>query len=435
LQQSSEGARQAVARTADTQLLAERTVAMERAARQYLVLEDPVLQQRFEEAAHDATAALARLTDKGIPPNLAEDWRAAYRTIESQLYVPEALLRGSEVTITTGFRELAGINKTIAEQARLATESRNQVLMDQLEAGRAQLWRQIVAAIGVTIVLAFGFGLWLARPLKRLENAVVSLGENRLDQPIEIHGPTDVRLLGRRLEWLRLRLAELDSDKARFLRHVSHELKTPLAALREGVSLLEDGIAGTLSVSQREVARILRQNTAVLQGQIEDLLRFNAAAFEARQLVRRTTELTELVKDLVSQQRLQWMARHLRVEVQGEPLQAEVDSDKLRVALGNLLSNAIRFSPVGTTIRFSVARLPGLACIDIRDEGAGVAAADRARIFEPFYRGERQPGDAARGSGIGLSIVREYISAHGGHVELLEDGPGAHFHIELPHAG
>jgi len=105
------------------------------------------------------------------------------------------------------------------------------------------------------------------------------------------------------------------------------------------------------------------------------------------------------------------------------------------VALGNLLSNAIRFSPVGTTIRFSVARLPGLACIDIRDEGAGVAAADRARIFEPFYRGERQPGDAARGSGIGLSIVREYITAHGGHVELLQDGPGAHFHIELPHAG
>ena len=435
LRQSGEGARQAVVRTADAQLLAERTVAMERAARQYLVLEDPVLRQRFEEAAHDGAGALARLADKGIPADLAEDWRTAEATIESQLHVPQALLRGSEATITAGFRELGGINGAIAEQARLATETRNQVLMDQLEAGRAQLWRQILAAIGVTIVLAFVFGLWLARPLKGLENAVVSLGENRLDQPIEIRGPTDVRLLGRRLEWLRLRLAELDSDKARFLRHVSHELKTPLAALREGVSLLEDGVTGTLSSSQREVARILRQNTAALQGQIEDLLRFNAAAFEARQLVRRTTELTELIKDLVAQQRLQWMARQLRVDVQGEPLQAEVDSDKLRVALGNLLSNAIRFSPVGTTIRFSVARLPGRACIDIQDEGAGVAAADRARIFEPFYRGERQPGDAARGSGIGLSIVHEYITAHGGQVRLLEDGPGAHFHIELPHAG
>jgi two-component system sensor histidine kinase GlrK len=89
---------------------------------------------------------------------------------------------------------------------------------------------------------------------------------------------------------------------------------------------------------------------------------------------------------------------------------------------------------VGATIRFSVARQPGRACIDIVDEGVGVAQADRARVFEPFYRGERQPTDAARGSGIGLSIVHEYITAHGGQVGLLDDGPGAHFHIELPHA-
>ena len=228
LRQSSEGARQAVARTADAQVLAERTVAMERAARQYLVLEDRSLRQRFDDTTRDAAAALARLSDTDIPSNLAQDWRLTAATIQSQLYGPEVSLRGSEATITTAFRELDGINGAIAEQVRLATEARNQLLMNKLDAGRAQLWRQILAAIGLTIALAFAFGLWLARPLKRLEMAVVSLGENRLDQPIDIRGPTDVRLLGRRLEWLRLRLAELDSDKARFLRHVSHELKTPL---------------------------------------------------------------------------------------------------------------------------------------------------------------------------------------------------------------
>jgi len=216
---------------------------------------------------------------------------------------------------------------------------------------------------------------------------------------------------------------------------VSHELKTPLSALREGVSLLEEGVTGPLTDNQREVVRILQQNTAVLQAQIEDLLRFNAAAFEARRLVRRTTELKGLIKELVAQQRLQWQARQLAVFVEGEPLTAEVDADKLGTALGNLLSNAIRFSPVGATIRFSVTRVPGRACIDIVDQGPGVAAADRARVFEPFYRGERQPSDAVRGSGIGLSIVHEYITAHGGQIELLDDGPGAHFHIELPHAG
>jgi two-component system, NtrC family, sensor histidine kinase GlrK len=435
LRQSSEGARRAVADTADAQVLAERTVAMERAARQYLVLDDPVLRQRFEEATRDATAALARLADNRIPAKLAAEWRSTQEGIELQLRGSAEEKRPREATVTSAFRDLEGINTAIAEQVRLATEARNQVLMDELESGRAELGRQILAAIVVAVLMALGFGVWLARPLKRLEQAVIGLGENRLDQPIDIRGPSDVRLLGRRLEWLRLRLAELDSDKSRFLRHVSHELKTPLAALREGVSLLEEGVTGTLSDDQREVARILRQNTAVLQGQIEDLLRFNAAAFEARRLVRRTTDITALVKQLVAQQRLQWQARQLAVVVEGGPIAAEIDADKLGTALGNLLSNAIRFSPVGATIRFSVTRVPGRACIDIVDQGPGVAAVDRARVFEPFYRGERQPSDAVRGSGIGLSIVHEYITAHGGVIELLPDGPGAHFHIELPHAG
>jgi two-component system sensor histidine kinase GlrK len=434
LGQSSQGAREAVAHTANAQVLAERTVAMERAARQYLVLDDPTLRQRFAEARKDAQAALDRLADSRIPAGLADQWRDTEARIESQLRAPDTPMPAREATVTASFRELDGIDAAIAEQVRLATEARNQVLMDELEAGRTQLGRQILATIVVIIALASGFGLWLARPLQRLEEVVVALGENRLDQPIDIHGPTDVRLVGRRLEWLRLRLAELDSDKARFLRHVSHELKTPLSALREGVALLEEGVAGPLNARQREVARILGQNTSVLQGQIEDLLRFNAAAFEARRLVRRRIELTELVREVVEQQRLQWLARQLHVEVRGEPLFAEVDPDKLRVALGNLLSNAIRFSPIGAMIRFTVTRLPGRACIDIVDEGPGVATADRARVFEPFYRGERQPSDGARGSGIGLSIVHEYVTAHGGQVELQDDAPGAHFHIELPHA-
>ena len=103
--------------------------------------------------------------------------------------------------------------------------------------------------------------------------------------------------------------------------------------------------------------------------------------------------------------------------------------------MANLLANAIRFAPLGSTVRVRLSRTAGRTRIDIQDEGAGVAAADRDRVFEPFYRGERQPADAAAGTGIGLSIVNEYIAAHGGRIELLDDSPrGAHFRIELPHA-
>jgi two-component system sensor histidine kinase GlrK len=437
LKRSGEGAREAVASTASAQQLAERSVAMERAARQYLVLDDPVLKQRFDDAAREALEALQRLDDPRIPPEPARAWRAALDTLQTQLRGPTHTLRAREATLAAAFREIESLNETLADQVRAAADARNQALLQELESGRLQLARQVLAAIAVAVVLALGFGVWLARPLKRVETAIVGLGENRLDEPIEIRGPDDVRMIGRRLEWLRLRLAELDADKARFLRHVSHELKTPLAALREGVALLEEQVAGPLTDQQREVARILRDNAALLQAQIEDLLRFNAAAFEARRLTRRKTELVALVNELVNQQRLQWQAKQLSVQVHGRPLWVEVDPDKLGAALGNLLSNAIRFSPPGSTIRWSVSSLPGRACLDIVDAGPGIAKPDRARVFEPFYRGERQPPDAPRGSGIGLSIVQEYITAHGGQIELMPEGPqgpGAHFHIELPHA-
>ena len=182
---------------------------------------------------------------------------------------------------------------------------------------------------------------------------------------------------------------------------------------------MEDGVTGPLNESQREVARILRQNTAVLQAQIEDLLRFNTAAFDARRLVRRPVELRALIAEQVEVQKLQWQARRLTVEVRGESLTVEVDAEKLGTALGNLLSNAIRFSPIGGTIVFEVSQWPGRARIDITDAGPGVAPADRARVFEPFFRGERQPPDASRGSGIGLSIVQELVRAHDGQIDLL----------------
>jgi two-component system, NtrC family, sensor histidine kinase GlrK len=474
--QSSQGAQRSVSLSAAAQRLAERSVAMERAARQYVVLDDALLRQQFDVASREATDALVPLV-AGLRDSLrdsaadvartdadAQAWRDKLLAVRGQLDAGNGSganhnassnhKKADEAALAEAFRDIGRINTALADRVRLATESRSAALLAQLETGRADLARQIAAAIAVAVVLALAFGVWLSRPLKRLEAAVVSLGENRLEMPIEMRGPADVRQLGRRLEWLRLRLAEIDADKARFLRQVSHELKTPLAALREGVALLEDGVAGVLSESQREVARILRQNTAVLQGQIEDLLRFNTAAFEARRLVRRPTDLKALIASQIALQRLQLQARELTAVVTGEAFQVEVDADQLGIALGNLLSNAIRFSPLGGRIEFALSKWPGRVRIDVVDQGPGVAPADRARVFEPFFRGERQPADAPRGSGIGLSIVQELVRAHDGQIDLLMPDDlhpgessnlrfadaqagaqaGAHFRMELPHA-
>jgi two-component system sensor histidine kinase GlrK len=331
------------------------------------------------------------------------------------------------------FRDLELVNSAISAQVQQTIQQRNQSLEVKLDNSRLRLRQQVTWAIVLAVAMALAFGIWFTVPLQRLEHAIVNLGENRLDQVIRIRGPADLMLVGQRLDWLRLRLVELDADKSRFLRHISHELKTPLASMREGVSLLEDGVAGELNQDQREIAQILRHNTGVLQGQIEDLLRLNTAAFEARQLHRQSTDLRELVESQVDAQRLQWRARELTIEIIGERVLVALDPEKIGVVLANLLSNAIRYSPLQSTIRLELSTLPGLVCIDIQDQGAGVAIVDRERIFEPFYRGERQPTDVVRGSGIGLSIVHEYVAAHGGRIELLAEPAGAHFRMELPH--
>lgn len=432
--QSRHGTTQATAMGTAAQSLNQRGQALERAARQSLVLRDAPLRRSFDEMSVDALGILERLQQGGLPPEQAREWRKHLDTVKDLLNAPPERALDNERLVADEFVAIETLNLNIAQAIQDINAERNRELQDRLEASRRSVTHQVVGVIVLALVLALALGIWLARPFKRLEGAIRQLGENQLDAPVLISGPDDVRRVGQQLEWLRLRLVELDADKARFLRHVSHELKTPLAALREGVALLQDGVTGELNGGQREVAQILHHNTLLLQSEIEALLRFNAAAFEARQLKRAETDLLALLEAQVEAQRLQWQARGLTVAVEGAPLSLPIDPEKIASAMGNLLSNAIRFSPKGGTLRILLSRHAGSARVDIIDQGPGVAPADRDHVFEPFYRGVRQPEDAVRGTGIGLSIVQEYVTAHGGTVRLVDEGPQSFFRIELPHA-
>jgi two-component system, NtrC family, sensor histidine kinase GlrK len=428
LAQSRAGADAALRLSSAAERLGEQVTAMERAARQFGVLGDPALRRNFERAAEEAAQQVALLAAV-VPKEQTAEWRAQAEAIAGNL--------GPGMTdraLVDEFRTLDGLQARMAEAVRRHTEARNAALQAELEAGRRALGREMAAAVVLALLLALAFGWWLARPLQRVEAAILGLGDNRLESRVQIAGPADVRRIARRLDWLRQRLAETEADKARFLRHVSHDLKTPLAALREGVALLAEGAAGPLSDDQRELARILQHNSATLQQRIEDLLRWNASAFAAQRVVRRPVELGALLRRLIDEQQLQWRSRGLSIDMHGTPLTAELDADLLGIAIGNLLSNAIRFGPRGTTIAVAVRREAAALQIDIADAGPGVAEADRERIFEPFVRGSVQPEDGLPGTGIGLSIVAETVRAHGGRVLLLPSDRGALFRIELPDA-
>ncbi|QGZ39048.1 two-component system sensor histidine kinase GlrK [Pseudoduganella flava] len=434
-QHSREAGNDAIALTANAQRLAERSVAMERSARQFLVLNDPAFLERFGEAWRDALAALDAIAAAlpGAEPASFADWRRNGEAARQALDMPRARNNARQLRLDAALAQLPAINDELAHQVQEEVDRRNAAIVDELEERRNILRGQVALSIALAAVLAIAFGVWLARPLRQIESAIGQLGGNRYDLPIDITGPGDLRRLGRHLDWLRQRLADLEADKARFLRHISHELKTPLAALVEGVALLEDEVAGPLVPKQREIAAILRQNTASLQNQIEDLLRYNAASFDAQHLQRESVDVGALLRQVVDSQLLQWQAKSLVVMVEGAAAPLWADSAKLSIVASNLLSNAVRFSPEGGTVRFLLGEANGMLRIDCVDQGPGVAPGDAQRVFEPFYQGERQPPGARRGNGIGLSIVREYVIAHGGTLQLLPSSPGAHFRIELPY--
>jgi two-component system sensor histidine kinase GlrK len=430
VEQSRTSSEQAIQLTAAIQELAERTIDIERSARQYLVLDDPVFRQRFDEHLALSLALVDRLDGLAAEPlsPLLGGWRMVSEALKGGL---EKRISKAELAPLLG--RLVELNGLLKQAGQRWIEAEKTHLLQDLEANRLHLGGQIALALAGAFLVALVMGWWLVRPLRQLEQAIVRLGANRFDENITVGGPADLRQLGLRLDWLRQRLSELESDRERTLRHVSHELKTPLTALKEGVALLREEVPGPLADNQREVVDILQHNVVSLQQQIESLLSLNAAAFEARRLRLARVDLPKLMGSVVQRREFHAQSRHLKVLVETSELgNVMLDAEKMAVVLDNLLSNAIDFSPEGGEVRLVVSRSDACLHFECIDQGPGVASEDRLRIFDPFVQGQRQPPAQRQGSGVGLSIVRDLVRAMGGNVSLLPAEKGAHFCVELP---
>jgi len=276
------------------------------------------------------------------------------------------------------------------------------------------------------------FSLRVVRPLRQIDRAISELGSGSVSRQIQVHGPADIEKLGRQLEWLRLRLLELAQERSRFLRHMSHELKTPLANIREGTELLMDGAVGELQGGQREVTGILRENGLRLQRMIENLLSFSAWQSSNVGLELTDFRLRPLVKQIIENQQLTLLSQRVRLDVNIDDLTIAADRGKLRLILENLLSNAIKYTPRSGTIHIRARAAGTDLLLEVADSGPGIPLAERKQVFEAFYTG-KAPAGHIKGTGIGLSVVTEFVSAHGGQIEIVDgEWPGAHFRIRMP---
>lgn len=308
--------------------------------------------------------------------------------------------------------------------------------------GSRAVWVGILLALG-SFGVAMLLATWLARsvnvPLANLAKTAREVGRGEFRDHGKVLGPIEVVELAEEIRRMQKRLAELDSLKQGFLASVSHEVRTPLSEMREGLAILEDGIAGDLEPRQLRVIRIVRsacERQIRLVATLLDLSRLRSGSplrFEEG------VSLDSLIDVAASAELRDRSVADVRIQVDRSyeiPLLL-ADPVLLERAIANLLRNSIAVSPKGATVRLerrTVQRDQGLFVrLTVSDQGPGVPEAIRETVFNAFVTSAVPRSPKAIGIGLGLAFAREVAVAHGGDLELdAASQSGATFHLLIP---
>ena len=251
---------------------------LERSARLYEVLGDPTVLAAFREHDQRLSAIVVALIGQLRAPDAQAQLS---RLIDQQAQIRSLVLNtkspaGEPTALASAFVALGDLTASAASLSNQQIDSDVAALQSQTDKARRELFLESSLLLPLVLIAVLLFALRLSRPLRQIDRAIGELGRGNFSHDITVSGPVDLERLGHQLEWLRNRLLELAQERNRFLRHMSHELKTPLANIREGTELLMDGAVGELNTGQREVTAILRDNGIKLQRLIENLLGFSA---------------------------------------------------------------------------------------------------------------------------------------------------------------
>jgi len=419
-----------------SQALFGQIASLERTARLHGVLSDPKLLDSYrtqDERLSATREQLQRLTTSAASRTL-DEFGELQGSIRASVMGSAPDPGGAGAADLSGrFAQLAALAERIAQQSNAQVDTEVAALQERTLEVRKRLLLQAALLVPLALIAVLVLTVGVGRPLRQLDRAISELGEGTFTNSIAVSGPHDLERLGRQLEWLRQRLLDLAHERNRFLRHMSHELKTPLANIREGTELLMDGAVGELDSNQREVAAILRENGIKLQRMIENLLSFSAWQTSSVGLEASEFRLRPLVKQVLENQQLTLLSQRVRLDVRVDDVTLIADRGKIRLILENLVSNAVKYSPKGGTIHLKARAAGPELVLDVADNGPGIPQEDRGNVFEAFYTGRAARGTAVKGTGIGLSVVMEFVAAHGGTVQIVDgEYPGAHFRITMP---
>jgi two-component system sensor histidine kinase GlrK len=419
-------------------------LAQMRSAEKYLLLRDKAFYEHFTQGNSDFAHTLEKivpLVDTLQEHTRLEQIRQLYSRYATG--VSTALARNSgwnqeKTEVSDGI--LTGINELI----RLREETiawKTTAARDQAALATRMVGWLTMGGISIAVVFAYFHARGMSRPLRKLSQELLRVGEGEFRHTPDIRGPKEVGKLTHAFNWMVEKLAELDRMKTDFLAHISHELRTPLTGIREGTALLLEEMPDPITPTQREILEIVRDHSEQLHHSIACVLDLTKMEAGMMEYVRIPSDLISLVEKSVQTIQLAAQKKQIQLEVRCPALLPPlwIDAERIQQVLNNLLSNAVKFTQEGGIITVAASLREDRdgedrwAEVRVSDTGIGIPAEDMARIFDRFYQSPYHRGQNKRGTGLGLAIARRIIEAHNGQIWVESRvGEGSTFAFALP---
>ncbi len=417
---------------------------MDRFERSYIAAPGVRARQGMNASLAAAGTELDRLDESGYG-GVTRSTRARLDTLAASTRVIEGMVEHKHVEEATRYFEtlkprLAQVQTSLDSIAGDIDRRSGADVARAQEISAAATTTTLLGTLAAILIAVF-WGLWateaLTRPLRKLQRATSAVAGGEFVVPPNLpYGRQDeMGELSRSFRWMTQRLAELDRLKAEFISIATHELKTPLNVIGGYAELLETGAYGELTAKQQEVLGAIREQTRVLTRLVNQLLDTSRLEAGGMRVEPERADLRALLRETARS--FEPLARQKRIDFQLEvhpstPSTMPLDAARFREQLlGNLLSNALKFTPEGGRIRLRARGEAGAALIEVSDTGIGIPTEQLPHIFDKYY----QVGSDARskGAGLGLSIARDIAEAHGGRIDVESmPGRGTTFRVSLP---
>ena len=401
--------------------LNENQLKLERFASQYVVLKDEELKANYlAQELLLLTLVNSKLTiyNDEILNTDSQSFSSIISTIH-ELIVNKPIEDNSLEAIQVHFISLAKVSQRINQRSiDLINTQANQIKLTADQVSSTMLISLLI--IPITVVIAGLFIFLITTPLKVLIEKIQSLEKGDFEKKIELRGSPEITEIADALEIMRLRLHALELQKSSFIRHISHELKTPLAAIREGTELLYDNSVGELNYEQQEICHIIKDSVNRLQRLIEDLLDFNIVLDSTSLQDSEKIYLKSLLDSVLADHKLDVKRKKIVIKQDVDNIFFHSNAKQLKVVLDNVLSNAIKYSPENSSIEISITLKEKKLQLSIIDHGPGISTEIEDKVFDAFYQGPAPENSQIKGSGLGLTIVKELLMRLNGEINIVK---------------